>query len=208
MIDPTECKKCNKCGEAKAITTFAIDNNLKSGRRGTCSSCIKEYRTKNKDIISQYHKKRYLLIKDEVSVASKSYYEKNKEEVRSRHKKYRENNKESINEYYRRKRLNDPMYRVICSMRTRVNRFCRQVGINKANRTIDLIGCSIEEFKFHIEFRFVGDMSWDNYGKWHIDHITPLSTASNSKDLMTLNHYTNLQPLWAFDNISKGNRVL
>jgi hypothetical protein len=51
-------------------------------------------------------------------------------------------------------------------------------------------------------------MSWDNHGEWHIDHIIPLSSAKNESDLYKLFHYTNLQPLWAFDNLSKGNKII
>ena len=51
-------------------------------------------------------------------------------------------------------------------------------------------------------------MSWENHGKWHIDHIIPLSTANTEEDILNLCHYTNLQPLWAEDNIKKSNKIL
>ena len=49
-------------------------------------------------------------------------------------------------------------------------------------------------------------MNWDNAGKWHLDHIIPISSAKNEEDIIKLNHYTNFQPLWAIDNLTKGNR--
>jgi hypothetical protein len=66
---------------------------------------------------------------------------------------------------------------------------------------IDWIG-----FKFHIESKFQEGMSWENYGQWHVDHIKPLSLATTEQKVMELNHYTNLQPLWAVDNIKKSNK--
>lgn len=73
-----------------------------------------------------------------------------------------------------------------------------------------LIGCTIGEFKTHIESKFQPGMSWDNYGKggWHIDHIRPLSSFNVTKkdQAILANHYTNLQPLWAKDNLSKGRK--
>ena len=60
------------------------------------------------------------------------------------------------------------------------------------------IKCEIEKENFY--------MSWDNHGEWHLDHKTPISWNETEEDLIKLNHYSNFQPLWAFDNLSKGNR--
>ena len=51
-------------------------------------------------------------------------------------------------------------------------------------------------------------MSWNNAGEWHYDHIYPISLAKTQEEIIKLNHYTNFQPLWAKENISKGNRVI
>ena len=72
--------------------------------------------------------------------------------------------------------------------------------------TLNVIGCSYSEFKIYIESLFQDNMSWDNYGEWHLDHKIPVSWSKDEKDLNDLNHYTNFQPLWAFDNQSKSNR--
>lgn len=82
---------------------------------------------------------------------------------------------------------------------------------NSKNSSITiLLGCSILEFKQHIEKQFVRGMDWNNYGKWHIDHIKPcdsfdLSLESEQKICF---HYSNLQPLWAKDNLSKGRKIV
>ena len=68
-----------------------------------------------------------------------------------------------------------------------------------------LIGCNISEFIKHIENQFVDNMSWDNYGKWHIDHIIPCYTFDLTKpeEQERCFHYSNQRPLWAVDNLSR-----
>jgi hypothetical protein len=80
---------------------------------------------------------------------------------------------------------------------------------NKSHRTFEIIGCTPIELVEHLEQKFVSGMCWDNHGKhgWHIDHIIPLSSAKNKEELYRLCHYTNLQPLWAIDNIKKNNKI-
>jgi hypothetical protein len=64
------------------------------------------------------------------------------------------------------------------------------------------------EYKNYIESKFQEGMDWNNYGEWHIDHIIPLSSASNENELERLFHYTNCQPLWAKDNLSKSDKII
>ncbi len=70
------------------------------------------------------------------------------------------------------------------------------------------LGCSLEYLKNHLESKFQPGMTWENQGKWHMDHIIPLSSTKIEKDLYKLCHYTNLQPLWAVDNLKKGKKIL
>jgi hypothetical protein len=72
---------------------------------------------------------------------------------------------------------------------------------------VEYIGCSQEELKLHIEKQFTFDMSWDNAGEWHVDHKIPLSSAETPEEMYRLCHYTNLQPMWALDNIKKGDKL-
>ena len=71
-----------------------------------------------------------------------------------------------------------------------------------------MLGIEWEELKTYIEAMFTDGMTWENYGEWHIDHIYPLSKAKDENHLKELCHYTNLQPLWAEDNLSKGDKIL
>lgn len=74
----------------------------------------------------------------------------------------------------------------------------------------ELIGCNTENLKQHLENQFKSNMSWKNYGLggWEIDHIKPLASAKTKEELYNLFHYTNLQPLWASENRSKGCKII
>jgi hypothetical protein len=82
------------------------------------------------------------------------------------------------------------------------------LDITKKNKTFDIVGCNPLQLKEHLEKQFVDGMTWENKGDWHIDHIIPLSSAKTEDELYKLCHYTNLQPLWAIDNIKKGKKIL
>lgn len=137
-----------------------------------------------------------------------------KQHERERQKRYREENKEKIREKDRIRRLNrrhnDPNYRLKCYLRSRLWHAINEQKAKKTNDTHTLVGCSIEELKQHLEKQFKEGMTWDNYGEWHIDHIIPCSKFDLTKKEEQLKcfNYTNLQPLWAEENIKKGDKIL
>lgn len=102
----------------------------------------------------------------------------------------------------------DPVYRLTCHMRTFINNALRRVGCTKDQRTEEILGCTPEAFRRHIERQFQPGMSWARRSEWHIDHIIPMAQAKDEAEAVRLNHYTNLRPLWAKDNMSKGAKVL
>jgi len=106
---------------------------------------------------------------------------------------------------YRCKECN-PIGHLCASSRSTINGALKRNS--KRGKAIDLLGCTIQEYKEHIEKQFTEGMSWDNYGKWHIDHTIPLQYDNPSvEDVLARLHYTNTQPLWAIDNIRKGNKL-
>lgn len=129
------------------------------------------------------------------------------------------NNRKKIiqkNLNYKLKKLaTDVNYRIACLLRARLRTAIK--NNHKTGSAIKDLGCSIEEFKIHIENKFYvnretnQNMTWENYGfyGWHIDHIVPLSyfDLTDRKQFLKACHYTNLQPLWAKDNLKKGNRI-
>jgi hypothetical protein len=87
-------------------------------------------------------------------------------------------------------------------------KYLKIFNITKRNKTFNIVGCSPQFLKEHLENQFIDGMDWDNRGEWHIDHIIPLSSAKTEDELYKLCHYTNLQPLWAEDNLKKSNKIL
>ena len=132
----------------------------------------------------------------------------NKERDYLTKEKWKRNNPERHhkNQYeYKKSKLNtDLEYKLKQRIRSRLGR----IKFNNSVRTLDWLGCSMSHLKIHLESKFQLGMSWDNYGKWHIDHIKPLSkfNLSDEQQLKTACHYTNLQPLWAKDNLVKSNK--
>lgn len=86
----------------------------------------------------------------------------------------------------------------------------KALGVYKTRSTRALVGCWAGELKTHIESLWKEGMTWENYGLkgWHIDHIIPLASADSVESLERLCHYTNLQPLWAQDNMLKSDKIL
>lgn len=107
---------------------------------------------------------------------------------------------------HRRQRQNNPNFKIASNLRSRL--WAALKGNNKTGSAVRDLGCSIEHLRQWLEFQFQPGMTWDNYGKWHIDHIKPLASfdLTNRNQLKAACHYTNLQPLWAVDNLRKGSR--
>lgn len=167
----------------------------------------------------EYHKKN----KESISLKQKLYKENNPEKVKATKKKWRDNNKvqankassdwgklnsEKINAQRRQKRKDDVLFKLKGNLRTLLGNAFRRKGFSKNNKAYEILGCSFEKLKYHIESKFESWMSWENYGKyngasnygWDIDHILPLSNAESEEQMKKLNHYTNLQPLCSFTN--------
>lgn len=100
-----------------------------------------------------------------------------------------------------------PEYAMKVRIRGLIHKAITRLGSAKSKRTEEILGCSIEEFARHIERQFAPSMSWDNRGEWHIDHIIPLASATSVEEVERLNHFTNLRPLWASDNLSKKDKI-
>lgn len=101
----------------------------------------------------------------------------------------------------------DIQYKLAKRLRTRLYHALKHGW--KSGSAVEDLGCSILELIQYLERKFTDEMSWENYGKWHIDHIIPLTLfdLSDREQLLKACHYTNLQPLWGFDNIRKFNHV-
>lgn len=136
---------------------------------------------------------------------SRTYRKRYPNKVRTAYKKWLKNNPDYHKDYVKNKRANDVGFRMACNLRTRLRDALK--NNSKTGSAVKLLGCSIDYLKQHLEAQFEKGMSWDNYGQWHIDHIKPLSLfdLTDVQQLKEACCYTNLQPLWAIDNIKKGN---
>ncbi|MDD4242885.1 MAG: hypothetical protein PHG08_01100 [Bacilli bacterium] len=138
----------------------------------------------------------------------KEYYKNNIERLIEYRKNYRKNNPEYDTSHHYQRKLIDPLYKLRCNIRSCVYNSIKKMGFKKNTKTAIILGCTFEEFKLHIEKQFTDGMVWTNQGKWHLDHIYPVSLAVDEQHLLQLNHYTNFQPLWAEDNLKKGNKIV
>lgn len=196
-----------------------------------------EYRTKNQEKIRQKKLARRKNNPEREKEINSNSKLKHRDKILARNKQYRINNKEKIKAYCQRpeviarrklnrlknkkiinlnkkyqeklKRNTNPSYKLITNQRTRITSILKK---HKTNKTLDLIGCSAEFLRHYLENKFQEGMSWDNYGKygWHVDHIIPCSSfdLTDIEQQKICFHYTNLQPLWAKDNLQKSNKIL
>ena len=170
-------------------------------------SC-RQYNIDNYEKIKERKKAYYLSNKEEIEKKQKEYRLKNSDKILDQKKEYYQNNKESRNVYQKNRRLNDPLYKLRSSIASLILISIKKIGYSKNSKTYEILGCTFEEFKSHLESQFTEGMTWENQGKWHMDHIYPVSLAIDEDHLIRLNHYTNFQPLWAIDNLKKGNKII
>lgn len=205
-------KVCTNCLNEKEINEFYIQ----SGKpQSQCKSCIKykasEYRENNrennKEKLSEYYKLNYINNKEEKKAKSKEYYNSNRDLQNTKNKEYQKNNREKRNKYKREynsyKRKNNPLFRLTNNIRGGIYNSIIRKGYAKNSNTFSILGCTYYEFSTYLESKFEDWMSWENYGKyngelnygWDLDHIIPISSATNEEEVIILNHYTNFQPL-------------
>jgi hypothetical protein len=205
-----DTKICKKCLIEKPLTCFYKQKRNKDGYWNSCSDCDKKkYRENVNEIkrkVSEYRKNN----KEKVKETKKNHYYKNREKILKQKQGYGKKNRENRRIMMYNKYHNDDKFKIITNIRVRVKIFLKTKNINKSNTINNIVGCSPQFLKEYLEQKFTEGMSWGNYGVygWHIDHIIPLSSANTEEEIYKLCHYTNLQPLWAEDNLKKGSKIL
>lgn len=189
-----ETKICSKCKEEKKLCNFTKDKRRKDGYYVYCKGCRKIIYNENSEIRREKSKKYYDKIKDE-----------KREIILERNRLWRKNNPNYTTE----RKKHDPTFKLIKNVRRRLKRFLDINYTTKRSQTISLLGCSPQFLKEYIEKQFSDGMTWELVGQYiHIDHIIPLSSAKTEEELYKLCHYSNLQPLWAEENLKKSNKIL
>jgi hypothetical protein len=186
---------CAQCGE-----TFTPEFG-----RGKKSKAAKYCSQSCRDIADKEVKQRWLEENPDLrKEVANSYARKVVAEKGEQWKKGRERN----TAYQKARRESDPAFRLAQNLRNRYRMALLHYGKWKTTSVIKLAGCSIDELRAHIEAQFQPGMSWDNWTKdgWHLDHIKPIASFDRP-DHPDCWHYSNLQPLWAVDNMKKGSQV-
>jgi hypothetical protein len=175
---------------------------------------LREYRAKHREKMLPVHKAYYHANKEKAAERSKRWHEANPDYRKTHFQKYYHANRDKIKAtkrvYGRKKRQTDPLFRLQSNLRARIHQALKSKKPH-SNRTMKSVGCTIEFLKGWLESRWQQGMSWDNYGNhgWHVDHVIPckvfdLSDLEQQKQCF---NYTNLQPLWAKDNLLKGHSL-
>ena len=186
----TKGQLCSVCGERKPVGDFYKSHQYRSSTK--CRECSKEHARK-------YHKETYANKKQYY----RDYYQKNKECRKEWQRKYRGENWDKIKEYRAK-----PHQRVRKAQSKRLTKLLKAKGVAKKDSILKYIGCTKGKLVEHIEKQFKPGMNWENYGLygWHIDHIRPCASFDLTKEeeIHKCFHYSNLQPLWAEENLKKA----
>ena len=178
---------CKRCGIKKPYTNEFFPERTGGYLRKTCNICWRKKRTEYK----------------------KEWRENHKERDFQNRKEWYKKNPSYLKEWMKNKRKNDVNFKIASYYRNRVLRALKNYSKGKQLKTIELIGCSIDELKKHLEINFKEGMTWENYGYngWHVDHIIPCSkfNLSNIEEQKKCFNFKNLQPLWAYENFKKSN---
>ena len=165
-----------------------------------------KYKEKNKEKIKEQNRQYRLLNKELLKLN-----DEDKEKNRLYSRQYRINNPNKHKEYINNRIKNDVQFKLSINIRNLIRNSIYRQKINKNSKTEEILGCSFEEFKQHLESQFEPWMTWDNYGNpkdgifelnktWDIDHIKPVSSGLAENEVIELNHYTNLKPLCSYTN--------
>lgn len=148
--------------------------------------------------------------RDKLAAKWREYAAANREKVHASTKQWKDKNRPAMARYAIKRYITNLPTKLSCVLRSRL---CNAIkNDQKAGSAVRDLGCTIDELKAHIEAQFIDGMTWDNWGHtgdvWHLDHIIPLSSfnLTDRDQFLAACHYTNLQPLWAKENLQKGAR--
>ncbi len=172
----------------------------------------KRWRHRNPDRVFWFKQADYARNKGNILARNRVTWQKNRKKNLKRNAAYAKAHAEQIRtrrrEIRRHRYATEPIYKLkrLCQRRLRL--FLHQRSFVKEQTTAAMIGCTYEKLRAHLESKFKPGMTWLNCGSgWHLDHKTPLKTAVTKEDVIRLFHYTNIQPLWKSENLSKGSKL-
>jgi len=200
--ETTKLKTCYKCKEDKEKANFYKNTRAKDQLQSMCKKCFTKNTEDNKDRAKQYYEDN----KERLLETSSNYHRLNRSKALKRLKAYNEANKERYNEYYKEKAKTNPLF----ALKRRCYRLTRYAtasdyGVN--TKTFKLIGVSHNYLMNHLENKNKTNLNLKDRSSWTVDHIMPLNSAKTKEELISLCHYTNLQPMSFKDNRRKGKNT-
>jgi hypothetical protein len=208
-VTEMECKVCN---EIKPVEEFYKRTDGNRGYRLNCKDCYLNKKKVYGEINSQRRKDYMKQYRIDNPDQFNNWVENNYERYLNNTKNWRIKNPEKSKLHKKnnfKKRLkNDPKFRLRHNIRKLISSSLSKKGYTKKSLTREILGIHYNGFYQHIENQFNGGMSWDNRKLWDIDHIIPVSLGRTEEEIIKLNHYSNLRPLWKKDNRDKSNKIL
>jgi hypothetical protein len=164
---------------------------------------------------SESDKRHYLKNREKRLQYFSDWQKDNRDRLNDYHQKWREKNIDKHREYKRKyekhRKDTDPLYKLITNFRTAIWTVLKESNVDKYGHYFDVLQYSPEELINHLEKQFKDDMTWDNYGIWHVDHKLPITSFDiqemGDEEFMRCWCLDNLQPMWGEENIRKSNKV-
>lgn len=204
-------KTCSKCLIEKEFNEFHKKSDSNDGLCPLCKICngikTKQWRLENPQKYKETYEKWKVIYRPRKKIIDLNYQISKEDRIKKEKQRYYQKHKLKINQKVKEKLRTNIIYKLRHTLRTRLKDSLRR-GTKTGSFVRDL-GCSIEQLKQYLEAKFQVGMTWNNHGEWHIDHIKPLSSfdLTDREQFLLACNYTNLQPLWAKDNLSKGNKI-
>jgi hypothetical protein len=195
---------CRECKKIHLNAAYA-NNEAHRARR---KQVAKEWYEQNKDAAKQSMAEWRAKNRARKIASDRERHRANKDQINAKRRAaWGDEDRRKAREAQAKRLASNPVFSMAARMRSYLSSSLRYNSWAKHKRTEEVLGCTFVDFKAHIEKQFLSGMSWENRRAWHVDHIVPVSSAKTADELMALFHFTNLRPMWARDNIAKGNEM-
>lgn len=201
--------QANKDDPEFMANKYSTNAKWREQNREAESARKRKWKQENQEHVKEVNAKWYQDNKEHKDAQNKKWRDENVEKDKANKVKYYQANKPGIFARRKVRYHTDPQFKLRETLRKRMRNVLRAQNAFKNHRTLDILGTTIAKAYAHIESLFQPGMSWDNHGEWHIDHIIPCASfdLTDPEQQKKCFHYTNLQPLWALDNLSKGAKL-
>lgn len=204
--------RCSKCAQIKTRDEFGPAKNNRTGLHSHCRQCLKQAARELYNTDHGRETKRKYRQSNHGHKVRREWQQSDRGQALTKKHRQTDHYKERRNKLSKERWTTDPKYKMSSILRRRLNHALHHAKHGKAlkhSHTLDILGCSMDFFMQYIEQQFQPGMTWQNHGQWHIDHRVPCATFDliDPAQQKTCFHFSNMQPLWAEDNLKKGCRL-